>query len=80
MAYSNGSMYRLIVFAELRPYGPPYGSWGSTWPKRVWQNGISIGSAVSAELTVANPLMHKVAEMVTYNNGVRRHTGLTHGF
>ena len=27
-----------------------------------------------------NPLMHKVAKMVTWNNGVRRHTGLTHGF
>jgi len=27
-----------------------------------------------------NPLMHKVAKIVTWNNGVRRHTGLTHGF
>ena len=27
-----------------------------------------------------NPLMHKVAKIVTKNNGVRRHTGLTHGF
>jgi len=27
-----------------------------------------------------HPLMHKVAKMVTQNNGVRRHTGLTHGF
>jgi len=27
-----------------------------------------------------NPLMHKVVKMVTWNNGVRRHTGLTHGF
>jgi len=27
-----------------------------------------------------NRLMHKVAKMVTPNNGVRRHTGLTHGF
>jgi len=27
-----------------------------------------------------NPLMHKVAKMVTWNNGVRRHTGLTRGF
>jgi len=26
------------------------------------------------------PLMHKVAKIVTQNNGVRRHTGLTHGF
>jgi len=26
-----------------------------------------------------NPLMQKVAKMVTWNNGVRRHTGLTHG-
>ena len=30
--------------------------------------------------SVLNPLMHKVAKMVTCNNGVRRHTGLTHGF
>jgi len=36
-------------------------------PKRLEQNSL-------------NPLMHKVAKMVTYNNGVRRHTGLTHGF
>jgi len=27
-----------------------------------------------------NPLMHKVAKMVTQNNGVRRHAGLTHCF
>ena len=27
-----------------------------------------------------NLLMHKVAKMVTRNNGVRRHTGVTHGF
>jgi len=24
--------------------------------------------------------MHKVAKTVTWNDGVRRHTGLTHGF
>ena len=29
---------------------------------------------------MVNPLTHKVAKMVTQNNGVRRHTGLTHGF
>jgi len=29
---------------------------------------------------LTNPLMHKVAKMVTQNNGVRRRTGLTHGF
>ena len=27
-----------------------------------------------------NPLMLKVAKTVTQTNGVRRHTGLTHGF
>jgi len=27
-----------------------------------------------------NPYIHKVAKMVAQNNGVRRHTGLTHGF
>ena len=27
-----------------------------------------------------NPLMHKVTKMVTLNNEVRRHTGLTGGF
>jgi len=27
-----------------------------------------------------NPLMHKAAKMVTQNNRVRRHTGLTRGF
>jgi len=27
-----------------------------------------------------NPVMHKVAKMITKNIGVRRHTGLTHGF
>jgi len=34
----------------------------------------------TSEWTLLNPLMHKVAKMVTTNHGVRRHTGLTHGF
>ena len=33
-----------------------------------------------SSLQYINPLMHKVAKMVAYNNGVRRHTGVTHGF
>jgi len=37
-----------------------------------------VGTCVSIGLL--NPLMHKVAKMVTQNNGVRRHTGLTRGF
>ena len=47
----------------------------------VWQAGARRPRQHSRhQYTPVNPLMYKVAKIVTKNNAVRRHTGLTHGF
>jgi len=53
---------------------------GSTGLQRSLMPTVALLRKILFVIIAINPLMHKVAKMKTWNNGVRRHTGLIHGF